>query len=170
MTNRESPDPAREILVRGARALAGDEALRPALERLLGAIAESLDVESAVVVVLDPPDRLRIAASIGLPEPAREGLAEAMRNPAHPIARTMREPVVAFDVLPTVPGGPALRSHLPLTITRNGADTILGVLALAHQSPIATDSRPLIQAAADLAAVVVDRAPASSSQAPSNMA
>jgi hypothetical protein len=64
-----------------------------------------------------------------------------------------------------VPGGPALRSHLPLTIARNGVDTILGVLALAHQSPIATDSRPLIQAAADLAAVVVERAPADSSKA-----
>jgi GAF domain-containing protein len=98
-----------------------------------------------------------MVAWTGLPEPALAGLAEALRNPGHPIARTVREPISTFDVLPTVPGGPALRSHLPLTVTRNGAETVLGVLALAHHRPLGPDARLLIQAAADLAAVAVER-------------
>lgn len=152
-----STDAAREILVRGSRALVAGDALGPTLEPLLGVIAERLDIESAVIVVVDEPDRLRMVASTGLPEPALAGLAEALRNPGHPIARTVREPISTFDVLPTVPGGPALRSHLPLTVTRNGAETVLGVLALAHHRPLDRDSRLLIQAAADLAAVAVER-------------
>jgi hypothetical protein len=146
---------ALEILVRGARALARGEAPGPTLEALLGVIAEQLDIESAVVVVVDGPDRLRIVASTGLPEAAVAGLAEALRNPGHPIARTVQERVSSFDVLPSVPGGPALRSHLPLTITRDGAETVLGVLALAHHRPMDAKSRVLVDAAADLAAAAL---------------
>jgi len=58
--------------------------------------------------------------------------------------------------LPTRPGGPALRSHLPLVITRAGSDRVLGVLALAHHQPIDAASRQLIEAAADLAAVALE--------------
>jgi GAF domain-containing protein len=152
-------DAATEILVRGAQALADSTALQPGLEGLLGVIAEQLDVESAAIVVVaaDGPDALRIVASSGLPAAAVAGLAAALRNPAHPIARTVTDPVVTFDVLPSVPGGPALRSHLPLMVARHDGNVVVGVLALAHRRPLGAEPRRLLQAAADLAAVGVER-------------
>ena len=152
-----SSEAAREILVQGARALARADPLPSSLDILLGVIAAQLDVESAVIVVVEGPAGLKIIASVGLPDPAVAGLAEALRNPAHPIARTVDDPVPSFDVLPTNPGGPALRSHLPLTVTRGGSDTVLGVLALAHHRPLDAGSRQLLEATADLAAVAVER-------------
>jgi hypothetical protein len=141
-----SSEAAREILVGGARAIAHADSLAASLDSILGVLAERLDVESAVVV-----------ASVGLAGPATAGLAGALRNPGHPIARTFVDPVVSFDVLPSVAGGPALRSHLPLTVTREGTDTVVGVLALAHDCPMEADTRVLIEAAADLAAVALER-------------
>ena len=152
-----SSEAARDILVCGAQALAHADSLGPSLEILLGVIAERLDIESAAIVVPEAPDRLVIVVSVGLEDPAVAGLAQALRNPGHPIARTVVDPVPSFDVLPSVPGGPALRSHLPLTITRDGTDTLVGVLALAHHRPLDANSRVLLAAAADLAAVVVER-------------
>ncbi len=69
----------------------------------------------------------------------------------------MQETTPTFDVLPTGAGGPALRSHLPLVVTRGGRDSVLGVLALAHDEPIDPEMRPVLQAVADLAAVTVER-------------
>jgi hypothetical protein len=66
-------------------------------------------------------------------------------------------PVPTFDVQPTAPGGPALRSHLPLIVRRDGRDVMLGVLALAHDRPIDPNMRPLILAGADLAAIAIER-------------
>jgi GAF domain-containing protein len=152
-----SSEAAQEILVRGARALAHADPVGSSLDALLSVIAEQLDVESAVIVVVDGPDRLRIVGSAGLPEAATAGLAEALRNPAHPIARTVKEPVPSFDVLPTAPGGPALRSHLPLAVTRDDASRVLGVLALAHHRSLDGGSRQMLEAAADLAAVALER-------------
>ena len=152
-----SSEAAREILIGGARALAHADSLVLSLYSILGVLAERLDVESAVVVVSESPDRLVIVASVGLAGPATAGLAGALRNPGHPIARTFVDPVVSFDVLPSVAGGPALRSHLPLTVTREGTDTVVGVLALAHDCPMEADTRVLIEAAADLAAVALER-------------
>ena len=152
-----SSQAAREILVRGARAIARSDPGQ-GLDDLLAVIAEQLDVESAVIViVVDAPERLSIVASTGLAEPAIAGLAEALRNPAHPIARTVGDPGPSFDVLPTAPGGPALRSHLPLAVARGGSETVLGVLALAHHRPLDAESRELLQAAADLAAIAIER-------------
>jgi GAF domain-containing protein len=153
-----SSEAAREILVRGARVLADDGALGPSLETLLVVIAEQLDIESAAIVVAGRrPDHLAIVAATGLGDPALAGLTEALRNPAHPIARTLGHPVPSFDVLPSQPGGPALRSHLPLTVTRNGTDHVLGVLALAHHHPLGAEPRELLEAAARLAAVAIER-------------
>ncbi len=56
------------------------------------------------------------------------------------------------------PGGPALRSHLPLIVRRDGADRVVGVVALAYDHPIDPDQRPTLEAVADLAAVAIDRA------------
>jgi GAF domain-containing protein len=147
---------AREILVRGARAIAHSNPGQ-GLDNLLAVIAEQVDVESAVIVVVDAPERLSIVAWTGLAEPAIAGLAEALRNPAHPIARTIGDSGPSFDVLPTAPGGPALRSHLPLAVARGGSETVLGVLALAHHRPLDAESRELLQAAADLAALAIER-------------
>ncbi len=153
-----SDDAAREILVVGARALAHDDPATSALGLLLSSIARGLDVESAAIVVAgETREPLEIAASTGLPEGAIAGLTSAMRNPGHPIARTFVTPVATFDVLPTAPGGPALRTHVPLVVTRGGAEIVLGVLALAHAHPIDADRRPLLQASADLAAVAIER-------------
>ena len=152
-----SSDAAQEILVRGARAVAHSDSPGPGLEALLAVVGEQLDVESAVIVVVDGPGRLTIVASTELPESAVGGLAEALRNPQHPIARTLGDPVPSFDVLPTAPGGPALRSHLPIAITRDGSDTVLGVLALAHHRPLDAGTRLMLVAVADLAAVAIER-------------
>jgi hypothetical protein len=152
-----SSEAAQEILVRGARAVAHSDSPGSGLEALLAVVGEQLDVESTVIVVVRRPDELGIVASTGLPDPAIAGLAEALRNPQHPIARTVADPVPAFDVLPTAPGGPALRSHLPIAVTRDGSDTVLGVLALAHHRPLDRGTRLMLLAVADLAAVVIAR-------------
>jgi hypothetical protein len=156
VTSPSPRDAARAILVRGARGLAHTDDLGPGLEVLLGVVAEQLDIESAVIVIVGAdPGPLEIVASHGLGEAASSGLAQAIRNPQHPIARTVADLVSAFDVQPTAPGGPALRSHLPLTVSRKGTVAVLGVLALAHQHPIAPANRELAEAAADLAAIAI---------------
>ena len=92
------------------------------------------DVQSAVIFVRDPGSpELRLAAAAGIEGPALDGLVAAVRNPIHPIVRTLADRDPTFDVLPINPGGPRLRSHLPIPI--DGAT--VGVLAVAHES--ATD-------------------------------
>jgi GAF domain-containing protein len=151
-----SDEAARDILVRGAHALARADSLESTLTTVLDVLAERLDVESAVIVVPEAPDRFAIRASVGLEDPAVAGLTRALRDPGHPIPRTMADPVPSFDVLPSVPAGPALRSHLPLTVNQDGTDTVVGVLALAHHRPLDADARGLLSAVADLAAVALD--------------
>jgi hypothetical protein len=153
-----SDDAAREIVVVGARALANADGAASVLRLLLGSITGGLDVESAAILVPDEArEHLEIAASVGLPQAAVAGLASAVRNPDHPIARTFAAPVASFDVLPTAPGGPALRTHVPLVVTRGGVEIVLGVLALAHERPIDAGWRPILQAGADLVAVAIER-------------
>ena len=152
-----SDDAAREILVAGAQALAHADALDSVLRLLLGSIAAGLDVESAAILIPGEGHELEIAASAGLPEAAVAGLASAVRKPGHPVARTFASPVATFDVLPTAPGGPALRTHVPLVVTRGGEEIVLGVLALAHERTIHAARRPILQAGADLAAVAIER-------------
>jgi hypothetical protein len=149
---------AHQILVAGATALAHVDGLEPSLEVLTDALARVAAAGSAVIVVAGEHGAgLQVAASFGLEGAARAGLAAAIRDPRHPIARTAATGQAAFDVLPTAPGGPALRSHLPLVVTRGGTDTVLGVLALAHERSIPAATRPVLQAGADLAAVVIER-------------
>ena len=80
--------------------------------------------------------------SVGLGHEASARLADAVASPGHPIVRTMADPVPSFNVLPTAPGGPALRTHLPLIVTRGGAGMVLGVLALAHDRRSSPRSGP----------------------------
>jgi hypothetical protein len=146
--------PALEILRTGARALASGGDLETALGPLLRVVADELDISSAAVFVAED-GRLAIAASIGVGDPA--ALAAAVRNPAHPVARAVGERVSAFDVRPMAPGGPALRSHLLLTVDRDGSPVVLGVLALAHEGPTDLERRSILQAVGDLVAVAVER-------------
>jgi hypothetical protein len=148
---------AQAIFVAAARGLAHADGPGSSLQAIIGSIATHLDIESAVVVTVDDrPGRLEIAASVGLGDAALAGLTAAIGNPAHPIARTIVAATPSFDVLPIAPGGPALRSHLPLIVTRDGADVVLGVLALAHAHPTGHDTRLLLRAGADLAAVSIE--------------
>jgi GAF domain-containing protein len=146
-------------LIECARALARDDGLEPTLRTMLDAISGPFEVGSAAVVVpargTDPPG---IVASIGLDDAAAAGLTEAMRRPVHPVTRTFADPVATYDVTPMNPGGPALRSHLPLVVRRDGVDHVVGVLALAYDRPIDPDTRPTLESVADLAAVAIDRA------------
>jgi hypothetical protein len=145
-------DPARQILIRGALALRGGPGVST-LATLVELAVEQLAVESAVIVAAGRGfGEPAIAAGAGLGEAAAAGLTVALRNPDHPIRRTLADGLVTFDVAPMNPGGPALRSHLPLVIARDGQDAILGVLALAHHVAIPLDRRPLVEAIADLAA------------------
>lgn len=104
-------------------------------------------VESAAIFVANPTGGLDLGASIGVVAPALERLVEAVKNPGHPIARTMAERVVSFDAVPTAPGGPALRSHLPRLI--GAADPaqrrVIGVLAVAHDRPLDAEARESLQ-------------------------
>jgi hypothetical protein len=138
-----------------ARVLARADTRDAALAGLLGALLEGLGIGSAAIFVVgqgaEPPE---LVATAGLPAPAAVGLAAAVRNPAHPIARTAADGEPSFDVLPTAPGGPALRSHLPLLASRDGAATLVGVLAVAHDAPM-SPSAPLLRAVADLAAAAI---------------
>lgn len=147
------------ILVECARALARGDGLEPTLRAMLDAISGPFEVGSAAVVVpAGGSDPLEIVASIGLDDAAAAGLTEAIRRPVHPVARTFSDPVATYDVTPMNPGGPALRSHLPLVVRRDGADHVVGVLALAYDRPIDPDTKPTLEAVADLAAVAIDRA------------
>jgi len=145
-----------EILVTGARLLAHRDDLEPTLQGLVDMVA-GLGVSSAAIVIAGAYGALEIAATLGLDEAAVAGLTAAIASPGHPVARTMHETTPTFGVLPMNPGGPALRSHLPLVVTRGGTDSVLGVLAVAHDAPIDVEMRPVLQAVADLAAVALER-------------
>ncbi len=146
------------ILITCARVLAHGDGLEPTLRTMLAAISDTFEVASgAVVVPATGSVSLEIASSLGLDDAAAAGLTEAMRRPDHPVARTFSDPTPTYDVTPMNPGGPALRSHLPLVVRRDGVDRTVGVLALAYDHPIDIDGRPTLEAVADLAAVAIDR-------------
>jgi len=110
------------------------------------------DIGSAVIFVGAPGSTSpKLAAAAGVEGAALDGLLAAIRNPAHPIVRTLADDGPSFDVLPMNPGGPRLRSHLPL----RAAGTTVGVLAVAHQSSLDDAQRQaLIALAAEAAAAV----------------
>lgn len=145
-----------EILVHAAGALANTTGVGPRLESILALIEEQYGVASAAVFAAHhAPGDLEPLAWVGLPDAALSALAAAVRVPDHPIARTALTREARFDVAPTAPGGPALRSHLPLVVRRGGEATVLGVLVLAHQEPLQPAARVLM-ACADLAAVAIE--------------
>lgn len=127
------------------------------VEAILAEIVRGVGSESGVIVVRDAATGERtVVASVGLPEVAVAGLAAAMRDPDHPITRTFADGAAAFDVLPTRPGGPKLRGHVPLTAERDGRPEVIGVLALAYERPMDEQARHEVGAAAARMTTAID--------------
>jgi hypothetical protein len=112
------------------------------------------DVRSAAFF-LAAGGSLALSGAAGIDGPALDGLVAAVLDPTHPVARALTDPGPTFDVLPMNPGGPKLRSHLPLR--RAGAsppEPAIGVLALAHEEPTSeADRAALVDLAARAAAL-----------------
>ena len=151
-------DHALDVLATGAETLAQTTDLPVSLDRLLRSAIGATDAERAVIF-LQHPDRteLEVAASVGVDDAELSRLTTAVANPDHPIRRALAARSPAFDVAPVARGGPALRSHIPLVVTRDDIETPLGVLALAHTDALDPAARRLSVAVANLAAVAVDR-------------
>jgi diguanylate cyclase (GGDEF)-like protein len=157
-------DDALNVLTRAADALARDGRIDRSLEQLLAALTDAVGAQSAVIFGQDP-DRPTVEpiASHGLDPASLESLTNAVTSLSeHPIRRSIAEGSVGFDVKPLQAGGPALRSHLPLVVTRDEVDLPLGVLAIAHEKPLTGGQRRTATAVAQLAAVALDRARLSS--------
>ena len=147
---------ATDVLLQGVHDLARGRPVDAILDGLLARIAAATGAGSGAILVADgQTSELRIVASLGLDADAAAGLTAAVRNPAHAVARTFATGETGFDVLPRAPGGPALRSHLPLIVERDGTERVVGVLALAHDRPIEPELRPILVGVADLAAVAI---------------
>lgn len=106
---------------------------------------------SATIFVVTRTGALSLAAAAGVDGPALDRLVGAVQSPEHPVARTAADGHADFDVTPIAPGGPALRSHVPL-IKRDGTDSVVGVLAVAHQAALTADQRRALFELADQAA------------------
>ena len=108
------------------------------LDRVAQAALNVGDVESAAIFRRrDTSSPLALAGAAGIEGPPLDGLVAAVENPLHPITRAADDAGPTFDVQPMNPGGPALRSHLPL-----GG---LGVLAVAHNASLGADARAALE-------------------------
>ena len=130
----------------------------PELQRVVESAITEAKVESAVIFARRPgSSELELAAAAGIDGPPLERLVEAVRNPAHPISRTVVDQIAGFDVHPTTPGGPALRSHLPFG--HDGSrSTATGVLAVAHDQMLDANARRVLVRLADAAGELLTRA------------
>src|SRR4051794_30962019 len=101
------------------------------LDDLVQAAIAVGDVRSAALFTVVPGSNdLQLTAAAGIAGPPLDALVAAVRDPAHPVTRSLSDAAPTFDVAPMAPGGPALRSHLPLRV--QGGGEAVGVLALAH--------------------------------------
>jgi hypothetical protein len=105
---------------------------------------EGID-SAAVFVLLNGASALALAAAAGIEGPPLDRLAEAVKNPDHPISRTIVDEAATFDAIPTAPGGPALRSHLPIFGVRDGRRSAVGVLAVAHNDRLDAEARASLE-------------------------
>jgi hypothetical protein len=130
----------------------------PDPRRVVRSAIEQAGVESAVIFAFRPgsPD-LELVAAAGIEGPPLQGLAAAVRNPEHPISRTVVDGAATYDVRPTAPGGPALRSHLPIIGRDAGRRAVLGVLAVAHRQRLGADARRVLEGLAGAAAALLDQ-------------
>jgi hypothetical protein len=99
-------------------------------------------IESAAVFVLSAGSaEPQLGEAAGIDGVALDRLVAAVADPAHPIRRAMADDGPTFDLRPMNPGGPALRSHLPLLVERDGLTDAVGVLAVAHDEPLGAAAR-----------------------------
>ena len=117
------------------------------LDSVAAQALEQTGSASAAIFVRDASGDLQLAGVAGISGAPLEGLVSAVRDPNHPVTRTARDGQAGFDVTPIAPGGPALRTHVPLR-DKAAPGAAIGVLALAHQLPLTADQR---KSAIDLA-------------------
>jgi hypothetical protein len=118
---------------------------RADLARVVNEAIALAPIESAVIFARMPGSSdLELAAAAGIDGVPLDRLRDAVRNPEHPIARTLADASPVFDVQPTAPGGPALRSHLPLAALGDGGPAV-GVLAVAHDPGLDNESRHALE-------------------------
>ena len=115
-------------------------------------------IQSAALFVVAPPSTLARAGGRGRHRRTAARRARRRRaRPGHPVARALSDEGPTFDVLPMAPGGPRLRSHLPLQVDRDGRREAVGVLALAHDAPLDEGRRAELIALAGTAAAAMRR-------------
>jgi len=141
-----------DILAAAASALAGAEPFESGLSRLLVATAGSLGAEGGAILLADP-DRAGLinGASHGIDAETVDALAEAASTNGHAagLALARRAITEADD-----------SAYAPLVVRRDGTQVGLGILALDRpgRPALTATERVVLQAAADLAASIVDRA------------
>ena len=128
------------------------------LEDVVRAALRVGDIRSAAIFVpASGSARLALAAAAGIEGPALDGLTAAVQDPAHPVARALAEAGPTFDALPVAPGGPRLRSHVPIPATSDDDRPRAGVLAVAHDLPLDDVQRQgLLDLATDATAALAD--------------
>ncbi len=140
------------ILSAAASALVGGEPLEAGLAALLAATAESLGAEGGAVLLADP-DRagLVAGASHGIDADTADALADAAASNGHVAGQALARRTL------TESDGSA---YAPLVVRREGAQIGLGILALDRpgRPPLSPLERSVLEAAADLAAAMIDRA------------
>jgi hypothetical protein len=115
------------------------------------------DVASAVIFVDGPASgALDLAAAAGIDGPPLDGLVAAVQSPEHPVNRAFDDAAATFDVRPINPGGPALRSHLPIRQPARSGSRAVGVLAVAHERHTTDADRRRLGDLADRAAAALE--------------
>ena len=132
----------------------------PSDVELESVVAEALgigDVASAVIFVDGPGSgSLELAAASGIDGVPLERLVAAVQSPEHPVNRAFDDAAATFDVRPINPGGPALRSHLPIRQPDGVGLRAIGVLAVAHERHTTDADRRRLQDLADRAAAALE--------------
>jgi hypothetical protein len=125
---------------------------------IVSSAVERAGVESAAIFIAgDGSGSLELAAAAGVEGEALERLVAAVRDRAHPIARTLADATASFDVAPVAPGGPALRSHVPLLVDGSDPARAVGVLAVAHDRHLSESDRRTLLSLAEEAARLANK-------------
>jgi diguanylate cyclase (GGDEF)-like protein len=162
VTQSIDPADAGTALVAAARALTRGADLDAALAVLLRDAASATGAHLAALFVWGGDGHaLQLAASHGFAPEARGPFeAEVAGNPDHPIAAAARAATAVVGRAGTVPGGGAMTgADLPLVVAHDGIEAVLGVLSFGWTGDRAIDdrTRAVVEVAADLAALAIDR-------------
>lgn len=161
MTQPEiAPHPG-PVLAAAVRGLARGASLDTALAALLhdAAVDAGADIAALFVRTADG-DALQLAAAHGLSPDARTGLeAEVAGDPGHAIATAADDARPVVGRLEARPGGTTTWADLPLVVSHDGIDAVIGILSVGWTGERAIDDgmRAALDAAADLAALALDR-------------